>query len=79
MDVDGDQQMQDMEAEEEEEGDENLRVYLPGQELGEGEVLVPDNSVYEMLHTMQVEWPCLSFDFLRDNLGVGRTTVSCVL
>ncbi|KAI8854318.1 WD40-repeat-containing domain protein [Chytridium lagenaria] len=26
-----------------------------------------------MLHQLQVEWPCLSFDLLRDNLGNGRT------
>lgn len=26
-----------------------------------------------MYHAMNVEWPCLSFDILRDNLGKGRT------
>ena len=58
--------------------DDNVNVYLPGQKLAEGEVLVADNSVYEMLHQMHVEWPCLSFDFLRDNLGMNRKTVSIV-
>jgi len=43
--------------------------------MGENEVLVVDNTAYEMLHTMNVEWPCLSFDFLGDNLGVNRTSV----
>ncbi|KAJ1554523.1 histone acetyltransferase, partial [Cladochytrium tenue] len=61
--------------------DEAVNVYLPGQKLEEGEVLVPDNSVYEMLHQLHVEWPCLSFDFLKDNLGINRKTfpMTCYL
>ncbi|KAJ3213243.1 Glutamate-rich WD repeat-containing protein 1 [Dinochytrium kinnereticum] len=69
MEVDGGEPMRD----EEEEENEEVQVYLPGQKLDEGEVLVADNSAYEMLHQLQVEWPCLSFDILRDNLGNGRT------
>jgi len=49
---------------------------MPGKEMGENEVLVVDNTAYEMLHTMNVEWPCLSFDFLGDSLGVNRTSVN---
>jgi ribosome assembly protein RRB1 len=49
-------------------------VYLPGQKLGDGEQLVVDNSAYEMLHQMGVEWPCLSFDILADRLGSSRST-----
>lgn len=67
----------DQAAQQEEEDDEkpeDFQVYLPGQELGEGEELVADNSTYEMLHSMGVEWPCLSFDILHDNLGTGRET-----
>ncbi|KAJ3300769.1 ribosome biosynthesis protein rrb1 [Borealophlyctis nickersoniae] len=68
MEVDG-------EAQDEEEDDEaNLKVYLPGQKLEEDEVLVADNSTYEMLHGIGAEWPCLSFDILRDTLGTGRKT-----
>ena len=26
-----------------------------------------------MLHAVNVEWPCLSFDILHDSLGEGRT------
>ncbi|KAJ3339796.1 ribosome biosynthesis protein rrb1 [Gonapodya sp. JEL0774] len=48
------------------------RVYLPGQALEPDEVLVVDNSAYEMLHSMGVEWPCLSFDVLKDGLGQDR-------
>jgi ribosome assembly protein RRB1 len=48
-------------------------VYLPGQHtLSADEVLEPDQSVYEMFHSMNVTWPCLSFDVLRDNLGWER-------
>lgn len=60
--------------ESEEEKEPEIKTYMPGQELGENEVLVVDNSAYEMLHSMNVEWPCLSFDFLNDNLGVNRTS-----
>ncbi|CAG8833466.1 30368_t:CDS:2, partial [Racocetra persica] len=48
------------------------QVYLPGQELGEGEALEADQSVYEMLHSLNVKWPCLSFDILHDSLGEER-------
>lgn len=48
-------------------------VYLPGiRQLDKDEVLEPDLTVYEMLHHMNVNWPCLSFDILRDNLGDER-------
>ncbi|KAJ3093614.1 ribosome biosynthesis protein rrb1, partial [Physocladia obscura] len=49
--------------------DADVKVFLPGDALQDGEVLVADNSAYEMLHQMHVEWPCLSFDILRDQLG----------
>jgi ribosome assembly protein RRB1 len=52
-----------------------MQVYLPDQELAEDEELVVDNSAYDMLHSMGVEWPCLSFDILNDNLGMSRTSV----
>lgn len=48
-------------------------VYIPGRHvLAQDEVLEPDDTVYEMRHTMSVKWPCLSFDVLRDNLGGER-------
>jgi hypothetical protein len=48
-------------------------VFLPGvHQLGKDEVLEADESVYIMRHSMNVNWPCLSFDILRDNLGDER-------
>eukprot|EP00842_Homolaphlyctis_polyrhiza_P005563 jgi/Hompol1/6007/HPOL_004801-RA len=69
----------DMEAQQEldqeaQEDTEDVQVYLPGQKMEEDEVLVVDHSAYEMLHAMNVEWPCLSFDIIRDQLGSGRTS-----
>ncbi|KAG8740489.1 ribosome biosynthesis protein rrb1 [Ceratobasidium sp. 428] len=62
-------------AEDEDESPDVPDVYLPGShKLAEDEVLEPDQSVYEMLHQMNVNWPCLSFDILRDSLGDNRQT-----
>ena len=48
-------------------------VYIPGvHRLEKDEILEPDDSVYIMRHNMSVNWPCLSFDVLRDNLGDQR-------
>lgn len=47
--------------------------FIPGRHvLSKDEILEPDQSAYEMLHRMNVAWPCLSFDILRDNLGDER-------
>ena len=65
----------EVDGEEDDEGEGNVEedVFLPGTHtLGKDEVLEPDQSVYEMLHRMDVSWPCLSFDILRDNLGDER-------
>ncbi len=49
------------------------QVFIPGTHvLGNDEVLEADDSVYIMRHSMNVNWPCLSFDILRDNLGDER-------
>lgn len=59
--------------EEEDQQDAPLEAFIPGQHtIGQDEELVPDQSAYEMLHRMNVSWPCLSFDVLRDNLGHER-------
>lgn len=41
----------------------------PGQELEY------DSNAYDMFHKMSLEWSCLSFDIIRDNLGVQRSVV----
>ncbi|TRM65916.1 WD40-repeat-containing domain protein [Schizophyllum amplum] len=66
MDVDG--------AAEDEDAPAPARTaYIPGSHtLGADEVLEADDSVYIMRHTLNVRWPCLSFDVLRDGLGDGR-------
>jgi ribosome assembly protein RRB1 len=49
------------------------RAFRPGvDELAEGEELVYDPSAYNMYHSLRTEWPCLSFDICRDNLGESR-------
>lgn len=52
------------------------QVWRPGvDKLEDGEDLEYDPSAYIMYHSMQTEWPCLSFDFLKDTLGDNRQRV----
>ena len=46
---------------------------LTGQALRAGEELEMDPTAYKMHHAVTPEWPSLSFDLLRDNLGESRT------
>ncbi|XP_058810282.1 glutamate-rich WD repeat-containing protein 1 [Phymastichus coffea] len=50
------------------------KVFLPGNELEEGEELVVDESAYRILHQAQTGAPCLSFDVIKDDLGNLRET-----
>lgn len=47
-------------------------MWLPGDEMEEGEALQYDPSVYDCMSAMSLDWPCLSFDVLRDHLGGPR-------
>ncbi|KAI5962258.1 rrb1 [Candida pseudojiufengensis] len=49
-------------------------IYLPhkSKPLGPDEVLEADPSVYEMLHNVNLPWPCLTVDIIPDNLGSER-------
>ncbi|KAL7272498.1 Ribosome assembly protein rrb1 [Rhizina undulata] len=49
------------------------QVYMPSRRiLGKDEILEPDPSAYHMLHSVNVNWPCLSFDILKDGMGEER-------
>ena len=51
-----------------------LQVWLPGRDTVEdGETLQYDPSVYDCMSNMSLDWPCLSFDLLRDHLGGPRS------
>ncbi|GME92501.1 unnamed protein product [[Candida] boidinii] len=60
------QQQQEQQAEQ--------TLYLPhrSKPLGPDEVLEADPTVYEMLHNVNMPWPCLTLDILPDNLGNER-------
>ncbi|KAF2666675.1 glutamate-rich WD repeat-containing protein-like protein 1 [Microthyrium microscopicum] len=48
-------------------------TFIPGRhKLSAGEVLAPDPTTYETLHTLGSTWPCLSIDIVPDNLGSDR-------
>lgn len=50
-------------------------TFIPGRhKLSAGETLSPDLSTYEMLHTLEAPWPCLSCDIVKDSLGSDRKT-----
>ncbi|EFA83162.1 glutamate-rich WD repeat-containing protein 1 [Heterostelium album PN500] len=69
-----DQEIEQEDEEEDEDDRSNLRVWRPGVDaMDEDEELIYDSSAYDMMHTMTVEWPCLSFQPLRDNLGLNRS------
>lgn len=42
--------------------------------MQEGEALDYDPSAYDCLHQFTLDWPCLSFDILKDDLGGPRST-----
>ena len=62
--------------EDDDEPETQTKPFMPGtMQLEEGQTLVPDQSAYHMLHRMNVTWPCLSFNFLRDHLGSQRQSM----
>lgn len=74
MDVDSDVALEEVQEEEEEDRNERERqpFILGVDELPEGHVLEADDSLYIMRHDLLLDWPCLSFDILHDDLGDER-------
>lgn len=60
----------------EEETEATEEIYLPHRlkPLGPDEVMEADPSVYDMLHNINLPWPCLTVDIIPDKLGDERRT-----
>jgi ribosome assembly protein RRB1 len=74
----GDEWEDDEEGGGEEEEDADIEVIqswnpLTGEPLQPGQKLEMDPAAYKMHHALTAEWPSLTFDFLRDDLGESRT------
>ncbi len=58
-------------------GDENaysgIKTYVPGMEGFEDAEMEMNPNAYVLFHSLRPEWPCLSFDFVADGLGMHRT------
>lgn len=66
MEVEGEEPRQEQEVQ--------TKVWRAGvDELTEGEELEYDSTAYHMYHSLRPEWPCLSFDVIRDSLGANRS------
>lgn len=77
MEEDGSKRIEELERQEEEQEKEpEPTIYLPhkSKPLGPDEVLEADPTVYEMLHNVNLPWPCLTLDILPDKLGNERRT-----
>jgi ribosome assembly protein RRB1 len=64
--------------EDEEENNADVEVIqawnpLTGEPLQPGQKLEMDPAAYKMHHALNADWPSLTFDFLRDDLGESRT------
>ena len=56
---------------------EPKKVWRPDvDKINDGEALDYDPSAYVMYHSLQTEWPCLSFDIIKDSLGDNRQRVN---
>jgi ribosome assembly protein RRB1 len=76
-----DEDAQPMDDEEDDEGKDTItQVWRPGVDpLNEGEELDYDCNAYDIMYRLNVDWPCLSFDIMRDKLGFQRQKVTSFL
>ncbi|KAF2762833.1 glutamate-rich WD repeat-containing protein-like protein 1 [Pseudovirgaria hyperparasitica] len=72
---------EEREAEEREDAMEvDQGTFIPGRSLlSVGETLAPDPSTYDMFHSLESPWPCLSCDIIKDSLGDNRTSFPATL
>ncbi|KAF2838159.1 glutamate-rich WD repeat-containing protein-like protein 1 [Patellaria atrata CBS 101060] len=72
---------EEREAEERENAmDVDQDTFIPGRhKLSAGETLAPDLSTYEMLHSLEAPWPCLSLDIIKDQLGDNRKSYPAIV
>jgi len=60
--------------------DSGQGAFIPGRNaLEAGQTLAPDLSAYELLHSLTMTWPCLSFDIVPDALGSNRKSYPATL
>lgn len=71
-----DRKIEELERKDDQETQPESTLYLPhrSKPLGPDEVLEADPTVYEMLHNVNLPWPCMTLDILPDNLGNERRT-----
>ncbi|KAJ6243571.1 glutamate-rich wd repeat-containing protein [Anaeramoeba flamelloides] len=62
-----------VEEEIEEELEKRQQIYVPKKNGEESVELEVNLEAYELYFVLKVEWPCLSFDFLKDDLGIVRS------
>eukprot|EP00933_Yihiella_yeosuensis_P031808 TRINITY_DN25426_c0_g1_i1.p1 TRINITY_DN25426_c0_g1~~TRINITY_DN25426_c0_g1_i1.p1 ORF type:complete len:473 (-),score=129.37 TRINITY_DN25426_c0_g1_i1:96-1514(-) len=75
VEEDDDEEIIDGQEEDEEEDEGPKQVWRPGIDtIEDGEQLDVEPGTYDMLHRAQVEWPCLSLDVIRDDLGASRSS-----
>lgn len=68
------QKAQELVEKDKNEEENKQEIYLPhmSRPLGPDEVLEADPTVYEMLHNVNMPWPCLTLDIIPDGLGTER-------
>lgn len=71
------EEVEAMECEDDDDDEvEKVKVWRPNvDQLGPDEQLEYDVNAYDLFHELKSDWPCLSLDIVKDNLGHQRTKV----